>query len=78
MSAIKRLQEELLEHENEILALIKLAKQRRPQLYKTAIKNDNLIICNLLFSGLTENDKLSTLAVYYIKMNFSQMPKERL
>lgn len=78
MSSIKRLQEEMLEHEDEIIALIELAKEKRPQLYKTAISKPNFIICNLLFSHLTENELLSTLAGYYLKTKIVPPPEERL
>jgi len=35
MSAVKRLMEQLVEHEDDILHLTNLAKERRPALFKT-------------------------------------------
>lgn len=89
MSSIKRLYEEILEHEDAIIELIAIAKEKRPSLYESVKASPNLIKGNLLFSNLTDNKNLARLATFYLSIensewstksytNFKTTPEERL
>jgi hypothetical protein len=68
MSKMKRLLEEICESEDEILALIEQAKEKRPLFYEQAKKYPSYTVCMRLFNGLTDDDKLITMGYFYMNM----------
>lgn len=71
MSAVKRLMEDLVEREDDVLQLINLAKEKRPALYKATKAFPTPKTCLKLFSGLTDNRKLEKLASAAMYWNFN-------
>jgi len=71
MSAVKRLMEDLVEHEADVLQLIKLAEEKRPALYKAVKTFPSPKASMKLFSGLTDNVKLEKLASASMYWNYN-------
>ncbi len=72
MSSIKRLYEEMLEREDEVVSLLELSKEKRPLLYDMVEKEPKLVNCNKLFKDLTEDEYLKILASFHLSMNHDQ------